>query len=168
MYYIWDPEFDVIAAAIAKDARAAAAVEEVVVVAAAAASDEPAKLPQEKNNNRNGALNWGIPENQSMMEIISEGGQYTYIKSNPIWEKIAVQLGNTRLGSGYFDHYQDMHQALKSARANMTLCKYVAGDDNSVYFTELVKLLTSGQKLYKAKRWWSISIVELPTCIPDK
>ena len=43
----------------------------------------------------------------------------------------------------------------------MTLCKYVAGDDNSVYFTELVKLLTSGQKLYKAKRWWSISIVEL-------
>ena len=43
----------------------------------------------------------------------------------------------------------------------MTLCKYVAGDDNSVYFTELVKLLTSGQKLYKAKRWWSISIVGL-------
>ena len=85
MQYIWDPEFDVIAAAIAKDARAAAAVEEV------AAADEPAKLPQEKNNNRNGALNWGIPENQSMMEIISEGGQYTYIKSNPIWEIIAVQ-----------------------------------------------------------------------------
>ena len=54
-----------------------------------------------------------------------------------------------------------MRQALKSARANMNLCKYVAGDDNSVYFTELVKLLTSGQKLYKAKRWWSISIVEL-------
>ena len=75
--------------------------------------------------------------------------------------KIAVQLGNTRLGSGYFDHYQDMHQALKSARANMTLCKYVAGDDNSEYFTELVKLLTSGQILYKANRWWSISIVEL-------
>ena len=86
MEYIWDPEFDVIAAAIAKDARAAA-VEEVVVVvaAAAAAADEPAKLPQEKNNNRNGALNWGIPENQSMMEIISEGGQYTYFKSNPNW-----------------------------------------------------------------------------------
>ena len=83
------------------------------------------------------------------------------LQSNPIWEKIAVQLGNTRLGSGYFDHYQDMRQALKSARANMTLCKYVAGDDNSEYFTELVKLLTSGQKLYKAKRWWSISIVEL-------
>ena len=70
MEYIWDPEFDVIAAAIAKDARAAAAVEEV------AAADEPAKLPQEKNKNRNGALNWGIPENQSMMEIISEGGQH--------------------------------------------------------------------------------------------
>ena len=31
----------------------------------------------------------------------------------------------------------------ESARANMTLCKYVAGDDNSVYFTELVILLTS-------------------------
>ena len=93
MEYIWDPEFDIIAAAIAKDARAAAPVEEVAVAAAAAAAaaaDEPAKLPQEKNNNRNGALNWGIPENQSMMEIISEGGQYTYIKSNPIWEKIAV------------------------------------------------------------------------------
>ena len=74
MQYIWDA---VIAAAIAKDARAAAA----------AAADEPAKLPQEKNNNRNGALNWGNPENQSMMEIISEGGQYTYIKSNLIWEK---------------------------------------------------------------------------------
>ena len=96
-----------------------------------------------------------------MMEIISEGGQYTYFKSNPLSEKIAVQLGNTRLGSGYFDHYQDMRQAIKSARANMTICKYVAGDDNSVYFTELMKLLTSGQKLYKAKRWWSISIVEL-------
>ena len=41
------------------------------------------------------------------------------------------------------------------------LCEYVAGDDNFVYFTELVKLLTSGQKSYKAKRWWSISIVEL-------
>ena len=66
MQYIWDPEFDVIAAAIAKDARAAAAVEEVAA-AAATAADEPAKL---KNNNRNGALNWGIPENQSMMEII--------------------------------------------------------------------------------------------------
>ena len=104
MEYIWDPEFDVIAAAIAKDARAAAAVEEV----AAAAADESAKLPQEKNNNRNGALNWGIPEKQSLMEIISEGGQYTYFKSNPIGEKIAVQLGNTRLGSGYFDHYEDM------------------------------------------------------------
>ena len=52
MEYIWDPEFDVISAAIAKDARAAAAVEEV----AAAAADESAKLPQEKNNNRNGAL----------------------------------------------------------------------------------------------------------------
>ena len=38
------------------------------------------------------------------MEIISEGGQYTYFKSNPTWEKIAVQLGNIRLGSGYFDH----------------------------------------------------------------
>ena len=65
MQYIWDPEFDVIAAAIAKDARAAAAVEEV-----AAAANEPAKLPQKRNNDRNGALNWGIPENQSMMEII--------------------------------------------------------------------------------------------------
>ena len=107
MQYIWDLEFDVIAAAIAKDVRAAAAVEEVAA-AAAAAADEPAKLPQEENNNRNEALNWGILENQSMMEIISEGGQCTYFKSNPIWEKIAVQLGNTRLGSGYFDHYQDM------------------------------------------------------------
>ena len=63
MEFIWDPEFDVISAAIAKDARAAAAVEEV---AAAAAADESAKLPQEKNNNRNGALNWGILENQSV------------------------------------------------------------------------------------------------------
>ena len=66
MQYIWDPEFDVIAAAIAKEARAPAAVEEV----AAAAANEPAKLPQKRNNDRNGALNWGIPENQSMMEII--------------------------------------------------------------------------------------------------
>ena len=39
--------------------------------------------------------------------------------------------------------YQDLRQALKSARANMTLCKYVAGDENSVYFEELVILLTS-------------------------
>ena len=62
MQHMRDPDFDVIAAAIAKDARAAA-FEEV----AAAAAEVPAKLPQEKNNN------WGIPENQSMMEIRVQG-----------------------------------------------------------------------------------------------
>ena len=51
MQHVRDLKFDVIAAAIAKDARAAA-VEEV-----AAPAEEPAKLPQEKNNNRNGAPN---------------------------------------------------------------------------------------------------------------
>ena len=61
MQHMRDPDFDVIAAAIVKDARAAA-FEEV-----AAAAEVPAKLPQEKNNN------WGIPENQSMMEIRVQG-----------------------------------------------------------------------------------------------
>ena len=61
MQHMRDPEFDVIAAAIAKDARAAAFKE------VAAAAEVPAKLPQEKNNN------WGIPKNHSTMEIRVQG-----------------------------------------------------------------------------------------------
>ena len=52
-------------------------------------------------------------------------------------------------------------QAPKSTRADISVHKHVAGGDNTIFFAELLKLLTSGHKLYKAKWWWSVGIVEI-------
>ena len=158
MQYIWDEEFDNEAPLVDEvpPEVAAVAVPQQQLVAAVE------QVPNaEVKNNRNGAQNWGVLENTSMMTLIDKGKKYNVGRTSPLWDEVAREFSNMRSSLQYFEHYSDMRQAMKSARANVVGFKYSPTADNSEFFAELLKLMTSGNKLYKAKRWWSAGIIEL-------
>ena len=157
MQYIWDEEFDSEAPLVDKvPPVAAVAVPQQQLVAAVE------QIPNARvKNNRNGAQNWSIFENTSLMTLIDKRKRYNVGKTSPLWDDVAREFSDVRSPLQYFEHYSDMRQAMKSARANVVGFKCSPSADNTGFFAELLKLMTSGNKLHKAKRWWSAGIIEL-------
>ena len=80
-----------------------------------------------------------------MMTLIDNGGKNNVGRTSPIWDNVASESSNMRTPLQYFEHYQDMRQAMKTGKSNVV--KYLPGS----YYAHLLKLMTSGNKIYKAR-----------------
>ena len=89
MQYIWDEEFDNEAPLVDEvpPEVAAVAVPQQQLVAAVE------QVPNaEVKNNRNGAQNWSVLENTSLMTLIDKGKKYNIGRTSPLWDEVAREF----------------------------------------------------------------------------